>query len=160
MSASPLSRTPGTQRLLCLLLCVCAWRGPVPIVHHHESLRNSAVRYARHIAAFHECPEDGCDNKWHWHLAMPDQPPNDDDEASWPEVPVDLTAAFAVVTAQSSGNMAAPDLDMDDQISAALYRLNAAEPRQRRPCSGDAGSFLQSFAGSAPMCALTGVALR
>ncbi len=55
------------QRVLCLLLCVCSWEGPVPILHTHESLRLLGL-LNQHLSS-HHCTSVSVDI-WgiHWHF--------------------------------------------------------------------------------------------
>lgn len=73
------------QRFLLCTLCLCAWRGPLPIVHQHTfeiaalatspALREHAVEYhAQQLT----CPPRG----WHWHVVFPANHGNSDDENS------------------------------------------------------------------------------
>jgi len=50
--------------LVCLLLCLLAWRGPIPIVHSHQTgFDGSAV--AEHLDRYHEA---GGGTPWEWHF--------------------------------------------------------------------------------------------
>ncbi len=153
------------QRLICLLVCMCAWRGPVPVLHQHDLLQADSENLARHMERFHSCLP-GCaeaqwaGNDWHWHFALPSQPTEHDGEPAWPDVPPELAAAFAVVSLQSCGGSTVPETVLPVQFSVpATIRVDGNVP-DGRPSDGVATSFLQSFARSVPTCALTGVALR
>jgi hypothetical protein len=45
------------QQVLCLLICVCAWRGPVPVLHDHDAVKSSELQ-TRHAQAFHDGQAD------------------------------------------------------------------------------------------------------
>lgn len=65
------SRT--AQQVLCLLLCVCTWRGPVPVLHNHASLPDAAHRQQHsltcHVAVEASAVPPG-ETDWHWHFAL------------------------------------------------------------------------------------------
>ncbi len=70
------------RQLLCALLCVCSWRGPVPMVHHHDQLAEQSVVRRSHLCVFHDDAwSDSC-NDWHWHLVTPVSAPAENPEAS------------------------------------------------------------------------------
>lgn len=61
------------------MLCVCTWRGPVPMLHNHASLADTAHRQ-QHSRTCHnavsfssdetgETDEPG-ETDWHWHFAL------------------------------------------------------------------------------------------
>ncbi len=59
------------------LLCLCAWRGPVPVVHCHtiEALGLADVdanwQLAEHLSACHACADEGDETGWHVHFILP-----------------------------------------------------------------------------------------
>jgi hypothetical protein len=57
------------QRVLCLLLCVCSWEGPVPILHTHESLRLSGL-LNQHLLAHHSTSVSVDPAGVHWHFVL------------------------------------------------------------------------------------------
>lgn len=63
------------------VLCFCAWRGPLPLVHCHTSQALSDVsepnwQLAGHLAACHASePEHQHDLGWHLHFVMPSNSP-------------------------------------------------------------------------------------
>lgn len=149
------------QKTFCLLLCVCSWRGPVPVVHHHDQLLDNAGLHQSHLNTFHadEDPEACC--LWHWHLAMPDAVPTD----SKPSSPASKTAPDLISLACST---VIHGHQLDDGYALSwLVEASAATPAgcvatdhydpavpPDRP-----GSFLASLSASSPVCALTGVSL-
>jgi hypothetical protein len=78
-----------------LMLLVCLWQGPVPVLHHHDfpggNGQNDGQLW-RHVIAYHRLwweqarrgwqqygrlvPEHLC---WHWHFVLPRQPLGDED---------------------------------------------------------------------------------
>ncbi|MCA9054623.1 MAG: hypothetical protein KDA75_12350 [Planctomycetaceae bacterium] len=77
------SQTSGTdatrrqrRRVLCLLLAICLWRGPVPLCHlHADSAETSDLAgpsLAWHLQWFHGgafAPSESLG--WHWHFVVP-----------------------------------------------------------------------------------------
>ena len=59
------------QQVICLLVCVCAWRGPVPVLHDHQALTNSALQ-DRHARAFHVGQPVDELTGLHWHFGFPE----------------------------------------------------------------------------------------
>lgn len=87
---------------VCIVLAICSWRGPVPVLHHHAQY--PADLRQQHLAIFHETSADnadGCD-EWHWHLALPgDTNPAQDCPSQ--KVPTDVyTLAFCVALDSNS----------------------------------------------------------
>lgn len=69
MSVFSSTRARLLQRVLCLLLCVCSWEGPVPILHTHESLRLLGL-LSQHLTSHHG-PSVSVDSSGvHWHFAL------------------------------------------------------------------------------------------
>ena len=56
------------QRLMCLLLCVCSWNGPIPLLHNHETLRLSG-QLPQHLQCFHRTCGSAETCGVHWHFA-------------------------------------------------------------------------------------------
>lgn len=93
-------RSPiSTTRLwFSCLLCLCAWRGPMPIVHCH-SLQSQVlagdVHLAAHAASHHAHDIDHSSGGWHIHFLFPangsdDLPADDDTAAPGPVCPTPL----------------------------------------------------------------------
>ena len=86
----------GTTRFwFSCLLCLCAWRGPMPIVHNHSFQPQelaSNVHLAAHLASHHAHDIDHGTGGWHVHFVLPangsDDVPSDEDSAApslaWP----------------------------------------------------------------------------
>ena len=73
IAASKRSRT-----VLSWLLCICVWRGPIPVIHQHsleitgEVLANCENVYLlRHILTYHSCGATKSTPGWHVHFLMP-----------------------------------------------------------------------------------------
>lgn len=59
------------QQAICLLVCVCAWRGPVPVLHDHAALSDLELQ-SRHSHVFHDGLQTEAVVGLHWHLAFPE----------------------------------------------------------------------------------------
>lgn len=57
----------GIQRALCMLICVMAWDGPIPVLHHHGA-GHSSEWLAHHCEMWHSDSEV---TGFHWHFARP-----------------------------------------------------------------------------------------
>ncbi len=144
--------------MICLLVCVCAWRGPVPMVHDHEILTNSAFQH-EHSATFHEGREFTEIVGLHWHLAFPVDMTGEEsptrDQAS-PELPL-FACASAAQCCESGTSLSnqltlrAFDTELD---SAADIEGVASLPDASHP-----QSFLQTLLSELPLSAVTGVCL-
>lgn len=160
------------QRLLCGLLCVCSWRGPVPVAHHHDQLSSRQDMQRSHVAVFHaaaaapgEAQAVQADlNEWHWHFVLPDSLPTDKPgtpaERAVPEL-LSLACCVALhgdlLTSDSvphCWSLAAWSLAGADFRQELLTTLPLLQSHRQRPVS-----FLASLQASAPTCALTGVAI-
>lgn len=66
--------TLSRRAWMCCLLCVCTWRGPIPIVHEH-SLDLAALggnsSLALHAFQFHADELGHGESDWHVHFVMP-----------------------------------------------------------------------------------------
>lgn len=82
MSAPQPTQRGVLQQVMCLLLCLAAWRGPMPVMHDHASASDSG-HLQEHCQNFHgNCQADCCG--LHFHFAMPrdvygDSCPDSDD---------------------------------------------------------------------------------
>ena len=64
------------RRLLCLLLALCLWRGPLPLCHLHadsaESTGLAGPSLTWHLQWFHPGTLSGSESfGWHWHFVLP-----------------------------------------------------------------------------------------
>ena len=146
------------QQVLCLLICISAWRGPVPVLHDHDAVRSSELQI-RHAQTFHDHQQLVEIVGLHWHLGFPEDITGEKcparDEAT-PELPL-----FACTTAASSCEVsAAASLQAEWTALSATYGItvSADAPLSSRhanePCA-----FLQTLLGELPLSAVTGVCL-
>ena len=139
-SPQPRSAIGTTRFWFSCLLCLCAWRGPMPILHNHsfQSQELAAnARLAAHLARHHAHDIDHGRGGWHVHFIMPpngsdDVPPDDDTAApslAWP------TALLEQPSRSSNSDFApaaAPPLD--DCDARAHERLaSVSEPIVQPP---------------------------
>ena len=146
------------QRVVCLLICVCAWRGPVPVLHDHHAMTNSELQH-RHSRAFHDGQQIDEIAGLHWHLAFPedvagDQCPVQDEATS--ELPL-FACASAVLSFESAEaqtmqltlRVCTEDFVSDVVILKHAPPQPATEPR----------TFLQTLLCKTPLSAVTGACL-
>lgn len=143
------------QRLMCLLLCVCSWNGPMPLLHNHESLRLSGL-LPQHLSCFHRACKGTESSGLHWHFAsvrdiygegdtLPNAPSECIDEALF---------ACATVGARSAGVIrceAAWDGDVSLEVGFASTDLRV---RMVRP-PGGARTFLGTIQQDVPLRTVT-----
>lgn len=83
-------------RLICLVMCVCVWRGPVPSWHSHDAIAD-ATSLKAHVSTFHSDNAVSIDevaSHCHWVVlghrqSLPveqDSAPLDDANLAWPTV--------------------------------------------------------------------------
>lgn len=105
-ASAALNQSSRLHTFVCVVLAICSWRGPVPVLHHHDQY--SADLRQQHLAIFHETSAEsaGVCDEWHWHLALPgDADPTQD--CSSKNVPADVyTLAFCVALDGNSQSMA------------------------------------------------------
>ncbi len=155
-----MSRSQTTaQQILCLLLCLSTWRGPVPMLHHHDAFQDSTQR-ERHEHQFHD--EDCCQySGLHWHFGNPkdvtgrEMLPGEDDQ-----IPVD-TASFAsssIVLTQVMPCSAI--LSLSDGMSSIIEPAGILhrDPKTVKSLKSPY-TFLASLLVDAPLVAVTGVCL-
>jgi len=148
------------QQVICLLICVCAWRGPVPVLHDHHALTDSGLQ-ERHAQAFHDGQPIDEIVGLHWHLAFPedltgDQCPVRDEATS--ELPLFACASAALsfgfseaqtlqLNLRASGDYFVCDVVILNHVP--LPAMATTAPR----------SFLQTLLSEIPLSAVTGVCL-
>ena len=142
------------QQVLCLLICVCAWRGPVPVLHDHDAVRGSELQ-TRHAQAFHNGQRVDEIVGLHWHLGFPEDVTGEKCPARDEAVP-ELTL-FACATASNSFELTAvASLQLEFKALSASYLVSAeaslASRRADEPCA-----FLQPLLNELPLSAVTGV---
>ena len=146
------------QQAVCLLICVCAWRGPVPVLHDHQALTDSGLQ-ERHVQAFHEGQRIDEIVGMHWHLAFPEdvtgeQCPVRDEATSELSLFACASAVLTFASAETEAMLFTLRVSTEDFVSNVAI-LNDA-PQQ---AGGEPRSFLQTLLSEIPLSALTGVCL-
>ncbi len=147
------------QQVVCLLICVCAWRGPVPVLHDHHALTTDSALQNRHSRAFHDGRQIDEIVGLHWHLAFPedvtgDQYPVRDEATS--ELPLFACASAAVFfeSAEAQAMQCALRVCTEDFRSAHVNPPEICSQRTTEP-----RSFLQTLLSEIPLSSVTGVCL-
>ncbi len=90
------------RALVRVMLCLCLWSGPTPVLHaHHKSghaLENNPT-LAQHVLACHSHDDGEYCQHWHMHFMLwgPMQPDSRDTDTAPPPPPVrDMQAEFAI----------------------------------------------------------------
>ncbi len=144
------------QQVLCLVICVCAWRGPVPVLHDHDAVKSSELQ-TRHAQAFHNGQRIDETVGLHWHLGFPEDITGEKfparDEAT-PE-----TSLFACSSASSSGEITAKaSLQLElNALSVTHSTAACAGKSLPSPAAGESCAFLQLLLSERPLSAVTGV---
>lgn len=166
------------QRLVCVLLCICSWRGPVPILHHHDEFAGHRELREAHLLVFHESggvreangkqPDrdqpDGqqSDGDWHWHIIVPTSLPSDgqtdqqhDAAAKWLSLELGCAMAFRLdCKASSEFSLLVMDNTFTAHDQYSQFEHQPARPAYQQPAS-DFGARLNGTC----LSALTGVSL-
>lgn len=148
------------MRLLCLILCVATWRGPMPCLHEHlagSPISESDSNLGAHCAQCHFDVDQVEHLGWHFHVLMPwaesDPTENAGETAADPVVRCEVLPSISV----------APLLDLLIQWEVELPAgLNLASLNETaKLCSSVApqSSFLNSLLQAVSLRAVTGVAL-
>ena len=146
------------QQVVCLLICVCAWRGPVPVLHDHHALTNSEMQNT-HSQAFHAGQPIEEIVGLHWHLAFPedltgDQCPVRDEATS--ELPLFACASAALAFESCAAQTMQLTLRAGTEHCVSdVVILN----RVPLPATTGPRSFLQTLLSENPLSAVTGVCL-
>jgi hypothetical protein len=144
------------QQVLCLLICVCAWRGPVPVLHDHDAVRSSEQQI-RHAQTFHDGHQLEAIVGLHWHLGFPEDITGEKcparDEAT-PELPL-----FACTTAASSCEVSAAASLQLTALSATYAITVSANTSLSSRNANEPCAFLETFLSELPLSAVTGVCL-
>jgi hypothetical protein len=143
------------RRLLCLLLCMATWRGPVVWVHSHSDHASSEAaehRLSSHLRRFHHEASPGERSRWHLHIGLlRDLMTDDCDEETPPsqssmDEPICLTVASDVsLPASVTAGLSFDVFSIATSPAALSLSASPSIPR---------GSFLQTY-GTAPLRALT-----
>lgn len=145
------------QQVLCLLICVCAWRGPVPVLHDHDAVMSSEMQ-TRHAQAFHNGQRIDEIVGLHWHLGFPEDVTGEKcparDEAT-PELPLFACAAASLYEISAA---AAVQLEMNASSALCVVSAGAEASFSSRGLS-EPCAFLQTWLSELPLSAVTGVCL-
>lgn len=119
------SRSRSTMRVwMVWVLCLCAWRGPLPVIHCHavEALSTASEfgvnwQLAEHLAVCHAHEHDtDVDLGWHIHFVMP---ASGSTKGSHPS-PVDRSVLAEVITHDAEGiPIDVPIYSIDSQLDFA-----------------------------------------
>ncbi|MCA9036635.1 MAG: hypothetical protein KDA91_15975 [Planctomycetaceae bacterium] len=140
------------QQAFRLMLCLCMWRGPVPMMHHHSHSPESHAAQAAHIRTFHEA-SPVCFTEWHWHLVTPGSLPEHSGDSPQRNVVEDLLSL--ICSPESHANDVAV-LNEGLLIESFDFRVSVGtEP----PISNAPGSFLNTLLPSKSLAAVTGTAI-
>jgi hypothetical protein len=129
-------------------------------MHHHDQLPSQPAVQRSHLAMFHSDPEDTGSADWHWHFVLPQSLPTDEqDSPATRTVPEFLSLACCFVIGGELLNAAAfPEFRKQAVVAPEFpLVLNARLAADRDP--DRPRSFLSSMTSSAPVAALTGVAI-
>jgi hypothetical protein len=160
-TAASTGRRSLPTRLTCLLLCLVTWRGPLPWIHEHEMdpLAAGDHALAEHLATYHAGSHDH--GGWHVHVLVPFGrcPCGEEREEPSPlHDPLSYYGALAAPKAPAitSAHSIAPDWH-ELPYSEAFARVHTGHGASRP--THPAASFLGSLLATAPLRAVTGVAL-
>jgi hypothetical protein len=139
------------SRLLCLLLCVTAWRGPLPLLHDHDAMADLSARTA-HSVQFHADNSITCQGL-HWHFGFPE-------DVHGAELPADQMppelSLFASVLALQVTELTLPWNSDDDSLSETLDGAPGRAlgvPASSASCS----TFFSSLLNGSALATFTGV---
>lgn len=152
--------------LLSWMLCLTAWRGPIPLCHSHEALARDVAAapsaYA-HWMRYHESRETPGDHadEWHWHWVFPSELFPDGQGQG------DLEGSSRPTVCVSQVDwLESPGLTWSSCLSQNTSTVTAFLPLQIRSPLDDPGEsrwrsrgFLNTFADEIDARSLTGVAL-
>jgi hypothetical protein len=145
-------------RLLCLLLCLATWRGPLPWIHEHED-NPTTTALAGHLAAYHAGSHDH--HGWHWHVLMPfGRCPCGEDHDDTARARDPLSYYGALVLPKTI--VVSPPEGIAELWGEVSPWVDSRHPLGEPCCHdppGRATSFLGSLLAAAPLRAVTGVAL-
>lgn len=154
MSSSQPAQRGVLQQVMCLLLCLAAWRGPMPVLHDHATSSNGG-QLQEHCLNFHgECDAD-C-HGLHFHFAMPRDVYGDscpDSDETIPEI-----TTFACATGTSTAPMSLfEDVQSLDAVDASM----SVTPQVTAVCRLDSprhqsGSFLSTLCDSRSLSSVIG----
>jgi len=163
-------RFGGGTRCLTLLLCAATWRGPLPCLHIHGSDAGAAAtsEMVRHLRAYHTEPDAEAVAHWHIHLLLPWHIFHSDETPGDRHAPVDPLLAQQTIVERAGPDSCSVAALFTLQLWGWCFDAPAftgpAPETMLSDAHGQAGdpcdSFLTTMLRAAPLCAVTGVALR
>ena len=144
------------QQVISLL--ICAWRGPVPVLHDHHAMTSSELQN-KHSQAFHEGEPIDEIVGLHWHLAFPedltgDQCPVRDEATSELRLFACASAALSFESSEAQTMQLTLRAAADRFVSDVMILKHVPQPATTAP-----RSFLQTLLSEIPLSAVTGVCL-
>lgn len=158
MAAQTKNRFRRIQTFLSLLLCALSWRGPVPVLHHHDEFSADTTAMRTHEAAFHPGASGKNPREWHWHFVVPGALPAGEplsDRTSCPSDIMCLACALAVSSEAGCGRMSCDLSGHSINLPTVADGWLIAVPCRAGTGSGD----LQRFKPCQTSPRLTGVLL-
>lgn len=164
-----IQRRPAVVRAMSVALIVATWRGPLPCIHvHTDQTEQAPPALAAHVRACHTAEHSGDGTAWHLHwmvlpnilrLSVPSAPEDiPDDPLLAQRSVVDLsTGATAIGLLRAASLHAGGAADVT--LAAALGPGAAATGGCDSSATQAGASFATTLLTSAPLCAVTGVAL-
>ncbi|MFO0979478.1 MAG: hypothetical protein U0996_23940 [Planctomycetaceae bacterium] len=140
------------HQVMCLLVCIAAWRGPMPVLHDHASAASSG-QLQEHCQNFHGNGSADCCGL-HFHFALPRDVYGDscpDSDKTIPEI-----TTFACAAGSCQLQVFADDLT--HWVDPGAMTASIVQDRQdyREDSSGHhLRSFLSTLCISRPMSAVT-----
>ncbi len=145
------------QQVLCVLLCFCCWRGPVPVFHHHDFLDETQAVRESHAQVYHHDCDASCCHEWHWHLITPAAVPGDQNRGAYLAQDL-LSLACTVHMLGDAGEQHLAEVSVCTTDSLCHSLADFAAP-QRLSATCSTASFLSTLLPSARMVAVLGTSL-
>lgn len=107
---------------LAWVLCLCAWRGPLPVVHCHaiEALSGPIEtnwQLAEHVAVCHASAHEHIDLGWHLHFVMPASGSSKAPHS----LPLDPPVLAEVITHDIKGDSTHIDAPLSNQSMGPMF---------------------------------------
>ena len=147
------------HQVFCLLLCLSAWRGPVPVLHDHGWL-SSSEELDKHQRRFHDDNRCGICAGLHWHLAFPEDVTGrelPERERTAPELAVFACAVASLPSDDAAANEFMFGFEHSPGLCcvvADLHGLGSVADQYRKQ-----HAVLSTPLSDVPLCAVTGVCL-